>query len=116
MQKYPEVARCVQTVSYGNTRCIKETFVFRSQTEWNIVFALLRSIMPNPEASRLSFEFIVGLASDGPNQVVTPDSFAGLVMILDDFVTAAGKAIESQQTKGRQKQQLTSAQYVYPLL
>ncbi|KAF7440985.1 GDP/GTP exchange factor for ARF [Pleurotus ostreatus] len=90
MQKYPEVAR--------------------SQTEWNIVFALLRSIMPNPEASRLSFEFIVSLASDGPNQVVTPDSFAGLVMILDDFATAAGKAIESQQTKGRQKQQLTSAQ------
>ncbi|KAG9226057.1 hypothetical protein CCMSSC00406_0008719 [Pleurotus cornucopiae] len=89
MQKYPEVAR--------------------SQTEWNIVFALLRSIMPNPEASRLSFEFIVGLASDGPNQVVTPDNFAGLVMILDDFATAAGKAIESQQTKGRQKQQLTSA-------
>lgn len=85
-------------------------FMVRSQTEWNIVFALLRSIMSNPEASRLSFEFICTLIGDGPSQVVTADNFAGLVMILDDFATAAGKAIESQQTKGRQKQQLTSAQ------
>ncbi|KAL4268665.1 SEC7 domain-containing protein [Pleurotus pulmonarius] len=90
IQKYPEVVR--------------------SQTEWNIVFALLRSIMSNPEASRLSFEFICTLTGDGPSQVVTADNFAGLVMILDDFATAAGKATESQQTKGRQKQQLTSAQ------
>ncbi|KAJ8699472.1 GDP/GTP exchange factor for ARF [Pleurotus ostreatus] len=88
----------------------KHPDIVRSQTEWNLIFALLRSTMSNPEASRLSFEFISSLASDGPHQVVTPDNFAGLVMILDDFATAAGKAIENQQTRGRQKQQLTSAQ------
>ncbi|KAJ8519864.1 hypothetical protein ONZ45_g3215 [Pleurotus djamor] len=84
--------------------------IVRSQTEWNVVFALLRSTMSHTEAARLSFEFITTVCCDGPGQVVTPDNFSGLIMVLDDYATAASRAIESQQMRGRQKQQLTSAQ------
>lgn len=51
----------------------------RSPTEWNIVFALIRSTMANQEASRLAFELITRLANDGPGQLVTIDNFPGLV-------------------------------------
>lgn len=82
--------------------------IVRSQTEWNVVFALLRSTISHPEASRQSFEILSGLASDNNQELVTPDNFIGLVNALDDFATAAGIAVDAQQ-QGRRTQSLTAA-------
>jgi golgi-specific brefeldin A-resistance guanine nucleotide exchange factor 1 len=86
----------------------------RSQTEWNLVFALLSVTIAHPEASRQSFDLIVGLASDGPGQLVTADNFSGLIRLLDDFATAAGTFIESQQHHGRRNQPLNALKFVIP--
>lgn len=72
-----------------------------SQTEWNLVFALIRSTISHPEAARVSFELITKLASDGPEQFVTVDNFSGLITLLDDFATSASMTIEMQQNQGR---------------
>lgn len=61
-----------------------------STTEWNLVFALLRSTVKNPDASRLSFELVTKLVSPGPGQHITIDNSPGIVMILDEFATASG--------------------------
>jgi brefeldin A-resistance guanine nucleotide exchange factor 1 len=83
--------------------------IIRSQTEWNLVFALIRSTMSHPEAARLSFDLISNLVRDGPEKLVTVDNFGGLVTLLDDFATAAGLAAENQQQKGRRAPQPTSS-------
>jgi hypothetical protein len=80
-----------------------------SQTEWNLIFALIRSTISHPEAARLSFDLITGLASDGPEQLVTADNFSGLITVLDDFATTAGTSTESQQHQGRRHEPLTSS-------
>ncbi|KAH9946245.1 Sec7-domain-containing protein [Epithele typhae] len=82
--------------------------IVRSQTEWNVVFALLRSTISHPEASRQSFEILSGLVSDSNDALVTIDNFVGLVNALDDFATAAGVAVDAQQ-QGRRTQSLTPA-------
>ncbi|CCM03853.1 uncharacterized protein FIBRA_06002 [Fibroporia radiculosa] len=79
-----------------------------SPTEWNLVFALIRSTIPHPEASRQSFELVAALAGDGPEQRVSPDNFPGLIAALDEFATAAGVAVESQQ-QGRRNQTLNAS-------
>ena len=79
--------------------------IISSQTEWNLVFALLRSTIPHSEASRQSFELIQSLVSDGPEQRVTIDNFSGLVAVLDEYATVAGVATDSQQ-QGRRNQTL----------
>jgi brefeldin A-resistance guanine nucleotide exchange factor 1 len=53
------------------------------------------------------------LASKGSEQAVTGDNFAGLVTVLDEFATAAGVVLESQQRQGRRKEQLTSSKYAF---
>lgn len=85
---------------------------YSSQTEWNLVFALIRSTMPHPEAARLSFDLVSSLISDGPDQSITTDNFAGLVTLLDDFATAAGVIVESLRQKGRRVEVPTSSKYV----
>jgi len=87
----------------------KHKEIVSSQTEWNLVFALLRSTMSHPEAARQSFELITSLAADGPLQLVTVDNFNGLVTLLDDFATAAGAITESQQKQVRRHGPLTTA-------
>ncbi|KAI0747973.1 Sec7-domain-containing protein [Daedaleopsis nitida] len=82
--------------------------IIRSQTEWNVVFALLRSTISHPEASRHSFDILAGLAAESNEQVVTPDNFLGLVNALDEFATAAGIAVDAQQ-QGRRTQSLAVA-------
>ncbi|KAI0721619.1 Sec7-domain-containing protein [Cerioporus squamosus] len=82
--------------------------IVRSQTEWNVVFALLRSTISHPEASRQSFEILSGLVAENNQELVTPDNFIGLVNALDDFATAAGIAVDAQQ-QGRRTQSLTAA-------
>ena len=90
---------------------LNELFV-RSQTEWNLVFALVRSTISQPDAARLSFDLIAGLCRDGPEQLVTVDNFPGLVTLLDDFATTAGTVTEGQQQHARRSQALTSSKYV----
>lgn len=68
----------------------------RSQTEWALVFSLIRRTISHPEASKLSFDMIQKLATDYPEGSVTADNFGGLVAVLDDFASAAGAAMEGQ--------------------
>ncbi|KZT74208.1 Sec7-domain-containing protein [Daedalea quercina L-15889] len=82
--------------------------IVRSSTEWNLVFALLRSTLGNPEAARQAFELISTLAGEGPEQYVTSDNFPGLVAVLDEFMTAASVAVEAQQ-QGRRNQTLNAS-------
>lgn len=82
--------------------------IVSSQTEWHLVFALVRSTMSHPEASRQSFEWISKLTLEGPEQSVTPDNYSGLVGVLDDYATAAGVAVEAQQ-QGRRTQALNAS-------
>ncbi|OBZ75659.1 hypothetical protein A0H81_04473 [Grifola frondosa] len=83
-----------------------------------ISFDLLARLSPNiatavaeqvvAEAARQSFELLTGFVSEGPQQAVTPDNFAGLVGVLDEYATVAGVAVEAQQ-QGRRTQALSSA-------
>ncbi|KAH9931014.1 Sec7-domain-containing protein [Fomitopsis serialis] len=82
--------------------------IVRSSTEWNLVFALLRSTLGNHEAARQAFELISALAGDGPKQFVTSDNFPGLVAVLDEFMTAASMTVEAQQ-QGRRNQALNAS-------
>ncbi|KAI0080604.1 Sec7-domain-containing protein [Panus rudis PR-1116 ss-1] len=82
--------------------------IIRSQTEWNLAFALLRSTIPHPEASRQAFEFISSLIADGPEQRVTPDNLGGLIAVLDEFATVAGIVTDAQQ-QGRRTQSLNAS-------
>ncbi|KAK2467063.1 hypothetical protein APHAL10511_001321 [Amanita phalloides] len=86
----------------------KHKEIVSSATEWNLVFALIRSTMPHPEAARLSFDLIVGLVSEGPKHLVTMDNSSGLVLLLDEFATAAGILTETQQYRSRRKEPVTS--------
>lgn len=67
----------------------------RSQTEWGLVFALMRSAIRSPSPTRQSYELLVSLAADGPDQCVTQDNFGGLVSLLEEYVILAGKAVEA---------------------
>lgn len=81
--------------------------IVHSQTEWNVVLSLLRSTISHPEASRLTFDLLTELVSDGSQQQVTPDNFVGLVSVLEEFVMAASVVVEAQQ-QGRRTQALTA--------
>ncbi|KAI0807169.1 Sec7-domain-containing protein [Fomes fomentarius] len=106
----PAVASSVaEQVVAGLTQILQQhREIVRSQTEWNVVFALLRSTISHPEASRQSFNILAGLAAESNQELVTPDNFAGLVNALDEFATAAGIAVDAQQ-QGRRTQSLTAA-------
>ncbi|KAI0811245.1 Sec7-domain-containing protein [Irpex lacteus] len=85
----------------------KHQDIISFQTEWNVVFSLVKSTIGHPEASKQAFEFIHGLI-EGPENRVTVDNFGGLVSVLDDYATAAGIATEAQQ-QGRRTQGLNSS-------
>ena len=106
----PAVAGAVaEQVVAGLTLILQQHLdIVRSQTEWNVVFALLRSTISHPEASRQSFDILSRLAADGDEAPVTPDNFVGLVNALDEFATAASIAVDAQQ-QGRRTQALTPA-------
>ncbi|KIJ34647.1 hypothetical protein M422DRAFT_782793 [Sphaerobolus stellatus SS14] len=75
--------------------------MIRSQTEWALVFSLVRKTMAHPEASKHSFGLVQDLASDKPEDSVTPDSFVGLIAVLDDFALAAGASLEGQKRRDK---------------
>jgi len=79
--------------------------VINSQTEWNIVLALVRSSVSNLEAARVSFDLIQRLTAEGPEQRISADNVAGLVAVLDDFVTAAGIVAEVEHQHARRRAQ-----------
>ncbi|KAJ7197212.1 hypothetical protein GGX14DRAFT_471834 [Mycena pura] len=83
--------------------------IIRSQTEWKLVFVLLRSTISHLETARPSFELVTSFVSDGPEQTVTIDNFSGLLNLLDDFASHAGKVAEGQHQQGRRHEPLTSA-------
>ncbi|KAF5358079.1 hypothetical protein D9756_001747 [Leucocoprinus leucothites] len=83
--------------------------IIRSQTEWNVVFAMIRTTLPHPEAARLSFDLTTNLTSPEADSVVSLDNFPGLVTILDDFAAVAGFTTERHQQRGRRVEPLTSA-------
>lgn len=83
--------------------------IISSQTEWNLVFAMLRSTMSHPEAARTSFDLISNLITDGPDMLVSLDNFSGLVSLLDNFATAASALTESHQHRNRRVEPLTSS-------
>jgi len=86
-----------------------EQEISRSQTEWNLVFAMIRTTLPHSEAARLSFDLTTSLTSSGDSSCVSLDNFPGLVTILDDFAAVAGFAAERHQQRGRRVEPLTSA-------
>ncbi|KAI5124326.1 hypothetical protein M0805_008933 [Coniferiporia weirii] len=77
--------------------------IIRSQTEWGLVFALMRSAMKQSAASRQSFELLLSLVSDGAEQCVTVDNFGGLVSILENYASAAGSAVEDSGQHDKRK-------------
>ena len=99
----PSVAGSVaEQVVAGLTLIVQQhPDIVRSQTEWNVAFALLRSTISHPEASRQSFDILSKLPSD--EAAVTPDNFVGLVNALDEFASAASVAVDAQQ-QGRRTQ------------
>ncbi|THH10280.1 hypothetical protein EW145_g1429 [Phellinidium pouzarii] len=68
--------------------------IIRSQTEWGLVFALMRSSLRQPAASRQSFDLLLSFVCDGSKQYVVVDNFAGLVTMLEEYASAAGSAVE----------------------
>jgi brefeldin A-resistance guanine nucleotide exchange factor 1 len=83
--------------------------VINSQTEWNIVLALVRSSVSNLEAARVSFDLIQQLTAEGPEQRISADNVSGLVAVLDDFVTAAGIVAEVEHQHARRRPQPSSS-------
>jgi len=82
--------------------------VISSQTEWNIVLALVRSSISNLEAARTSFDFIQRLIVEGSERCISADNMAGLVAVLDDFASAAGIVAEVEQQHARRRPQSDS--------
>ncbi|CAK5279479.1 unnamed protein product [Mycena citricolor] len=83
--------------------------IISSQTEWHLVFALLRTTISHPEAARTSFELVTALVSDGPDQTVTIDNFSGHLNLLDEFASYAGMVVENRHQGGRRQEPLSSA-------
>lgn len=107
----PSVAISVaQSIVVGMEIIISQYIsIINSTTEWNLVFALLRSTVKNPDASRLSFELVTKLVSPGPGQHITIDNSPGIVMILDEFATASGTSSPPLPERGRQAIELLAS-------
>ncbi|KAG9102674.1 GDP/GTP exchange factor for ARF [Ceratobasidium sp. 370] len=69
--------------------------IVSSQTEWALVFGLMRRSIVNPEAARVSLELLVQLAST-PGRV-TPDNISGLITSLEDFAATAGNGVVAKR-------------------
>ncbi|TFK67907.1 Sec7-domain-containing protein [Pluteus cervinus] len=98
-----------QIISGVNLLVQKHRSIINSSTEWNLVFALVRSTIPNPDASRSSFDLTTRLVVPGPEQHITADNFPGLVMILDEFATAAGLSNVPLVDRGKQAIELLAS-------
>ncbi|KZV94082.1 hypothetical protein EXIGLDRAFT_673441 [Exidia glandulosa HHB12029] len=82
--------------------------VISSQTEWALVFSLVRATASHPKASKTAFELISELINNG--NIVSPENIAGFVAILDEFATIAGNSVEVQSPKSRRQPSQTQTQ------
>lgn len=85
---------------------------YSSATEWNIIFSILRATVTHQEAATASFKLISEYVSDGPGQMVTVDNFPGLVVVLDEYSSAANNITDAHRRGGRRAQQLSSSRCV----
>ncbi|KAK8865894.1 hypothetical protein IAR55_001042 [Kwoniella newhampshirensis] len=82
----------------------KDTTVIKNHTEWNLVIALFRATVAHPEASKVTLAIVQKMAtsSNGSGRPeLTPDNYAGVVALLDEFATAAGAAVAGRQQQHR---------------
>nr|XP_031861344.1 uncharacterized protein CI109_003316 [Kwoniella shandongensis]KAA5528416.1 hypothetical protein CI109_003316 [Kwoniella shandongensis] len=82
----------------------KDTTVIKNQTEWNLVIALFRATVAHPEASKVTLAIVQKMAtsSNGADRPeLTPDNYAGVVALLDEFATTAGAAAAGRQQQYR---------------
>ncbi|KAL0577890.1 GDP/GTP exchange factor for ARF [Marasmius crinis-equi] len=102
----PAIANSVaeQVISGVTLLVQKHREIIRSQTEWNLVFAVIRSTIFNPEAARVSFDLVSSLVEDGEFQLVNSDNYNGLLTLLEDFAVHAGLSAESHQRQGRRQE------------
>ncbi|CCO30694.1 Pattern formation protein EMB30 AltName: Full=Protein EMBRYO DEFECTIVE 30 [Rhizoctonia solani AG-1 IB] len=78
-----------------------------SQTEWALVFSLLRGSIINTEASKTALDLLVQIAST-PERV-SPDNVNGLITSLEEFAIAAGSsAVNRRQKQARVPSSLQS--------
>ncbi|TFK25038.1 Sec7 domain-containing protein [Coprinopsis marcescibilis] len=108
---HPSITNSIgeQTISGVILIMQKHPNIIRSQTEWNLVFALIRSTLSHPEAAELSFKLVSSLAGDGPEAIVSVDNFAGLVSVFDEYASTAGALAEAHNAKRRKTEALTAA-------
>ncbi|KAH9966443.1 Sec7-like domain protein [Russula dissimulans] len=104
----PAVANSVAEQIISGLILIVHRGVISSQTEWNIVLALVRTSLSNLEAARASFDLIQQLIVEGTEQCISPDNIAGLAAVLDDFASAAGIVAEVEQQHARRRPQANS--------
>ncbi|QRV74795.1 Sec7 guanine nucleotide exchange factor [Ceratobasidium sp. AG-Ba] len=69
--------------------------IVSSQTEWALVFSLIRNSVVNSGAARASLELLIQLAST-PGRV-TPDNVTGLITSLEDFAATAGNSVVAKR-------------------
>ncbi|KAL5635177.1 hypothetical protein ACGC1H_003018 [Rhizoctonia solani] len=71
--------------------------IVSSQTEWALVFGLLRGSIVNTEASKTVLDLLVQIAST-PERV-SPDNVSGLITSLEEFAIAAGSSVAGKRQK-----------------
>jgi hypothetical protein len=71
-----------------------ELIPHRSQTEWSVVFAVLRRTITHTEAASLAFQFLSDLVQN-QDELMTTDNYAGTIMLLDDFASLGGVVTET---------------------
>jgi len=81
---------------------------FRSATEWQIFFALIRQAIVHPKAAQQAFDLLMKLTTVDRDQNIALDNFAGVVGLLDAFAAAGGSIVDSRLQKGRQTQRTSN--------
>ncbi|KDN35753.1 hypothetical protein RSAG8_11315, partial [Rhizoctonia solani AG-8 WAC10335] len=71
--------------------------VVSSQTEWALVFSLLRGSIVNAEASKTALDLLVEIAST-PERV-SSDNVSGLITSLEEFAIAAGSSVVGKRQR-----------------
>ncbi|CUA75851.1 putative protein C211,03 [Schizosaccharomyces pombe 972h-] [Rhizoctonia solani] len=71
--------------------------VVSSQTEWALVFSLLRGSIVNTEASKTALDLLIQIAST-PERV-SSDNVSGLITSLEEFAIAAGSSVAGKRQK-----------------
>ncbi|KAH7342067.1 hypothetical protein B0J17DRAFT_715209 [Rhizoctonia solani] len=71
--------------------------VVSSQTEWALVFSLLRGSIVNAEASKTALDLLIQIAST-PERV-SSDNVSGLITSLEEFAIAAGSSVVGKRQR-----------------